>query len=103
MNQKYLNTMIRAAALSAYLQTEKDVAESHAIASKLKGEQLALHLQKNTLSILKNLKKQFREVRQDKKAKRAILDKWKEFTKENEDRWPDYLAFIETRIKKRAS
>jgi hypothetical protein len=103
MNQKYLTIMTRAAALSAYLQTEKDVAESHAIASKLKGEQLALHLQQNTLSILKNMKKQFREAKQDKKAKRVILQKWKDFTTEYADRWPNYLAFIETRIKKRAS
>lgn len=103
MNQKYLNIMTRAAALSAYLQTEKDVEESHTIAAKLKGEQLALHLEQNTKAILKNLQKQFREAKHDKKAKRQILNRWKQFTTEHEDRWPQYLDFIKSRIQTRAS
>lgn len=94
MNQKHLNIVSRAAALSAFLQTEQDVSKSHALAAKLIGPQLKYHLEKNAESIGFTLQSQYKKLKGDRKGKKALLAKWKKFISDHSDRHEEAFAII---------
>lgn len=94
MNQKHLNIVARAAALSAFLQTEQDVNKSHALAAKLVGRELKHHLEKNAEQIADNLQTQYKKLKGDKKGKKKILAKWKKFIADHSDRHEEAFVII---------
>ncbi len=101
MNSKHLDRMTRAAALSAYLQTQQEVEKSQVLAAKLVGEELRHHLLKNTDLIRKNLQQQYKEA--SNRGKRKLLRKWKQFIDEHKDRWPEQLDLIKATTEETSS